>query len=96
MVKRVNCKKHLFPRFVDFKEAAKLTYDLCVSYFAATLTRYFRMSAFAFSRGFFLNELLYLLSGMILFIPVTKKLFFECFFFLFVCFLFVCVFVFFI
>ena len=54
------------------------------------------MSAFAFSRGFFLNELLYLLSGMILFIPVTKKLFFECFFFLFVCFLFVCVFVFFI
>ena len=48
MVKRVNCKKHLFPRFVDFKEAAKLTYDLCVSYFAATLTRYFSHVCFCF------------------------------------------------
>ena len=31
MVKRVHRKKHLFPRFDDFKEAAKLAYDLCVS-----------------------------------------------------------------
>ena len=70
MIKRVNRKKHLFPRFDDFKEAAKLTYDLCVSLFCG----YF-VSAFAFSRGFFLNELLYLLSGMILFIPLTKNCF---------------------
>ena len=33
MIKRVNRKKHLSPRFDDFKEAAKLTYDLCVSLF---------------------------------------------------------------
>ena len=48
MVKRVNCKKHLFPRFVDFKEAAKLTYDLCFSYFAATLTPHFSHVCFCF------------------------------------------------
>ena len=47
MVKRVHRKKDIcsleVPRFVDFKEAAKLTYDRCVSYFAATLTPYFSL-----------------------------------------------------
>ena len=41
MVKRVHRKKDICsleaPRFVDFKEAGKPTYDRCVSYFAATL-----------------------------------------------------------
>ena len=40
----------------------------CVSFFAATLTPYASASAFAFSRSFS-NELLCLLSGMILLIP---------------------------
>ena len=63
MVKRVHRKKEIYslevPRFVDFKEAAKPTYDRCVSYFAATLTRIFFFGRvffaclFAFSRRFF-------------------------------------------
>ena len=48
MVKLVNRTKHLFPRFVDFKETAKPTYDRCVSYFAATLTLYFSRVGFCF------------------------------------------------
>ena len=33
----------MFPRFVNFKEGAKLTYDrLRLSYFAANLTQYAR------------------------------------------------------
>ena len=55
----------MFPRFVNFKEGAKLTYDMLRnSYFAATLTPYFRVSAFALSlERFLLIELPCLLSG---------------------------------
>ena len=80
MVKRVHRKKDICsleaPRFVDFKEAAKLTYDRYVSYFAATLTPYFSRVCFCFlTTILFINELLYLLSGMILFIPLSKNCF---------------------
>ena len=45
-------------------------------FFAATFTPYASVSAFAFSRSFS-NELLCLLSGMILFIPYKKMLLVE-------------------
>ena len=48
-VKRVNGKKILLLRFDNFEERAKLTWNGCVSYFAATLTLYVPVSAsFAF------------------------------------------------
>ena len=52
MVKRVHRKKDICsleaPRFVDFKGAAKPTYDRCVSCFAPTLTPYFSRVCFCF------------------------------------------------
>ena len=56
MIKRVNHKKHLFPRFVDFMEGAKLAYDRLRFYFAANLTPYVRVTVcFCFFRKILLK-----------------------------------------
>ena len=42
----VSCKKNLLLRFDNFEEGADLVFTtVCVSYFAAFLTRYVRVSA---------------------------------------------------
>ena len=67
-VEIVSRKKNLLLNFDNFEEGAELTTTVCVSYFAATLPRYVRVSArlcVAFHEGSF--QMNCLLSGMILF-----------------------------
>ena len=53
-VRRVNRQKILLLRFDNFEEGAKLTSTGCISYYAATLTLYVRVSAsFAFHENSF-------------------------------------------
>ena len=82
MVKRVHRKKDICSleaaSFVDFKEAAKPTYDRYVSYFAATLTPYFSRVCFCF-----FTTILFKCTAISAirndpFHPSHKKLFFEC------------------
>ena len=82
MVKRVHRKKDICsleaPRFVDFKEAAKPTYDRYVSYFVATLTPYFSRVCFCFFTTILFKWTAISAIRNDPFHPSHKKLFFEC------------------